>query len=128
MNKRRIKLTESDLHRIVKKSVNKILRESEIMSDKDIANQYSDMKITYFEIKPLKYDDGWKGTFEIEFPNADGIDYDETMVNDFFVYDTVGKEIAWDNWLPDEQTRHLEKIIRREIAKKNGNYIGFDPK
>ena len=30
MNKKLIRLTESDLHRIVRKSVNKILRESEI--------------------------------------------------------------------------------------------------
>ena len=40
MNKKLIRLTESDLHRIVKKSVNKILRESQFMSDEDIAGPF----------------------------------------------------------------------------------------
>lgn len=118
MNKKLIRLTESDLHRIVKKSVNKILRESQFMSDEDIANQYSDMKITYFEMNPLKYHNGWKGAFELEFPNADGIDYDETMVNDFMAYDRMGNQIAWEKWMPDEQRKRLEEIIRQEIAKR----------
>lgn len=119
MNKKLIRLIESDLHRIVKESVNKILRESQFMSDEDIANQYSDMKITYFEMNPLKYHNGWKGAFELEFPNADGIDYDETMVNDFMAYDRMGNQIAWEKWMPDEQRKRLEEIIRQEIAKRN---------
>lgn len=118
MNKKLIRLTESDLRRIVKESVNKILRESQFMSDEDIANQYSDMKITYFEMNPLKYHNGWKGAFELEFPNADGIDYDETMVNDFMAYDRMGNQIAWEKWMPDEQRKRLEEIIRQEIAKR----------
>ena len=89
------------------------------MSDEDIANQYSDMKITYFEINPLRNSEGWEGTFELEFPNADDIDYDSTMVNDFFVYDSEGNRIAWDNWMPDEQTNYLNDIIRKEIAKRS---------
>ena len=89
------------------------------MSDEDIANQYSDMKITYFEIKPLRNSEGWEGTFELEFPNADDIDYDSTMVNDFFVYDSEGSRIAWDYWMPDEQTKYLNDIIRKEIAKRS---------
>lgn len=119
MNKKLIRLTEGDLHRIVKESVYKILKESQFMSDEDIANQYSDMKITYFEMNPLKYHNGWRGAFELEFPNADGIDYDETMVNDFMVYDRMGNQIAWEKWMPDEQRKRLEEIIRQEIAKRN---------
>lgn len=118
MNKKQIRLTESDLHRIIKESVKKVLRESQFMNDDNIANQYKDMKITYFNMKPLINSDGWKGTFELEFPNADNIDFDGTMVNDFIVYDMEGNRIAWDNWMPDEQTKHLEKIIRQEIAKR----------
>ena len=106
------------INRIVSESVKRVLRESQFMNDEDIASQYKDMRITYFDIKPLTNSDGWEGTFELEFPNADNIDFDGTMVNDFIVYDMVGNQIAWDNWMPDEQTRRLEKIIRQEIVKR----------
>jgi len=56
---------------------------------------------------------------ELTFPNADGIDYNETMVNNFIAYDKNGNQIAWDNWMPDEQTKYLENLIRQEIAKRN---------
>ena len=117
--KKRIRLTEGYLHRIEKESGKRVLKESEFMNDEDIANQYKDMKITYFDIKPLINSDGWKGTFELEFPNADNVDFDGTMVNDFIVYDIMGNRIAWDYWMPDEQTKRLENIIRQEIAKRN---------
>ena len=93
------------------------------MSDEDIANQYSDMKITYFELKPLKHREGWEGVFELQFPNADDIDYDSSMVNDFIVYDKEGEKIAWDNWMPNDQTHKLEAIIRDEIKKRLSNNI-----
>lgn len=112
-----VRLNEIQLKQVIAESVKKVLTER-FMSDKDIANQYGDMKITYFEMEPLKRSDGWSGTFELEFPNADGVDYDETMVNNFIVYDIHGDRIAWDNWMPDKQTEQLEKIIRREIRKR----------
>lgn len=118
--KRNIKLTESQFNKFIVETCKKVLNEDmAYMSDEDIANQYSDMKITYFEINPLRNSEGWEGTFELEFPNADDIDYDSTMVNDFFVYDSEGNRIAWDNWMPDEQTNYLNDIIRKEIAKRN---------
>lgn len=118
--KRTIKLTESQFSQFIDETCRKILSEDmAYMSDEDIANQYSDMKITYFEINPLRNSEGWEGTFELEFPNADDIDYDSTMVNDFFVYDSEGNRIAWDNWMPDEQTNYLNDIIRKEIAKRS---------
>ena len=118
--KKNIKLTESQFNKFIVETCKKVLNEDmAYMNDEDIANQYSDMKITYFEINPLRNSEGWKGTFELEFPNADDIDYDSTMVNDFFVYDSEGNRIAWDNWMPDEQTKYLNDIIRKEIAKRN---------
>lgn len=118
--KRNIKLTESQLNKFIVETCKKVLNEDmAYMSDEDIANQYSDMKITYFEINPLRNSEGWEGTFELEFPNADDIDYDSTMVNDFFVYDSEGNRIAWDYWMPDEQTKYLNDIIRKEIAKRS---------
>ena len=117
------KITESQLNRVVKESVNRVLREHRFMSDEDIAAQYDDMIITYFEIKPLRYGDGWSGTFELEFPNADNIDYESTMVNGFITYDKEGKRISWDKWMPDKQTMQLTKIIRNEIKKKLNNII-----
>lgn len=118
--KKTIKLAESQLNKFIVETCKKVLNEDmAYMSDEDIANQYSDMKITYFEINPLRNSEGWEGTFELEFPNADDIDYDSTMVNDFFVYDSEGNRIAWDYWMPDEQTKYLNDIIRKEIAKRS---------
>lgn len=94
------------------------LDEERYMGDDDIAGQYGDMKILNFVLSPLKHSEGWEGSFELEFPNADGIDYDDYMINNFIVYDKAGERIAWDNWMPDEQTRQLENIIRQEITKK----------
>jgi len=117
--KRIIRLTESEIKNLIKKC----LLESQYMSDEDIANQYSDMEITHFTLNPLKHDEGWKGTFELQFPNADDIDYDSSMVNGFIVYDKEGEKIAWDNWMPDEQTHKLEAIIKDEIKKRLSNNI-----
>lgn len=46
------------------------------------------------------------------------MDYSETMVNDFFVYDKAGEKIAWDYWLPEYETKRLNAIIRQEISKR----------
>lgn len=112
--KKTIRLTESDLKRMIKSC----LLEYRYMSDNDIVNQYSDMEIISFNLEPLSHGDGWKGAFELNFPNADNVDYDNSMVNNFIVYDQQGKRIAWDNWMPNEQTHKLESIIRAEIANK----------
>ena len=113
------RLRESDLRNLIKNC----LLESQYMSDEDIANQYSDMEITYFTLNPLKHSEGWEGTFELQFPNADDIDYDSSMINNFIVYDKEGEKIAWDNWMPNEQTHKLEAIIKDEIKKRLSNNI-----
>ena len=116
-NKKNLKqLVESCVAKALKKRINEA--EGQYMSDADINAQYSDMEITGFGIQPLRASEGWSGVFELTFPNADGIDYDETMVNNFIVYDKNGNQIAWDNWMPDDQTKYLENIIRQEIAKR----------
>ena len=122
MAKRTIRLTESKLMAIVKEGVKRMLMAENYMSDEDIENQYKDMIITHFNIKPLRNsDEGWSGMFELEFPNADDVDFDSTMVNNFIVYDNNGDRIAWDNWMPDEQTDYLQEIIRNEISKRQKN-------
>jgi hypothetical protein len=117
--KKVVRLTESELHNLIKNC----LFESQYMSDEDIANQYSDMEIINFKLNPLKHSEGWEGTFELQFPNADDIDYDSSMVNNFIVYDKEGEKIAWDNWMPQGQTDKLEAIIRDEIRKRLSNNI-----
>ena len=77
--KKIIKITERELHNLIKNC----LLETQYMSDEDIANQYSDMEIVNFKLNPLKHSEGWEGGFEIQFPNADGIDYDSSMINNF---------------------------------------------
>lgn len=100
----------------------KIVKENEqYMSDNQIKSQFSHTRIHGFHIEPARNFDGWTGYFDLEFPSADGIDYDTTMVNNFIAYDKNGDRIAWDNWMPDAQTQHLERIIRNKIAKMNNN-------
>ena len=106
---------------MIAESVHRVLSEERYMSDEDIASQYKDMKIVDFVLEPAKHFDGWTGRFEVEYPMADGIDFDTSVVNNFIVYDLDGNRIAWDNWMPDVATNYLESIIRKEIAKrKNG--------
>lgn len=117
--KKIIRITESELHNIIESTVKKLIKEDyDYMSDDDINKQYEGMSIISFGIEPLRNSDGWKGYFELEFPNGDDIDYDSYCLNNFFVYDLDGRKIAWDRWMPNEQTHVLEDFIRQEIAKR----------
>jgi hypothetical protein len=108
------RLNEAKLSKIISESIQKVI------SDDEIEKQYDDMNIVNFEMEPLRHSsEGWKGTFELVFPNADGVDYDENMVNDFMAYDAAGNRIAWSNWMPEGPTKRLESIIRHEIAKRS---------
>lgn len=119
MAKNVIRINEQQLKNIIAESIKELVKEdAQFMSDDSIRNQYSEMKITYFVMYPLRRSEGWEGTFELEFPNADGEDFDKSMVNNFIAYDVDGKQIAWDRWMPDEQTKVLNNIIRRKIAEK----------
>lgn len=62
MNKRRIKLTESDLHNIIKESVNKILNESITFNevDPDGGAYYSEADETIYDIENGYYDEDIK--------------------------------------------------------------------
>lgn len=102
--KRKINIDKKFLHNLTESVVRRIISE---------ANQYSDMKVSYFDIERDKFSYGWSGTFWLEFP-----DTNSSMVNDFVVRDEVGNKIIWDNEMSDEQTEYLEGIIRNEIAKR----------
>ncbi len=119
MNKKIIKINENQLQRIIQKAIKTVLNEDEeykYMSDDDIASQYDGMEIVDFTIEHLRSsDEGWIGGFDLIFPNADGIDFNESLYNGFIVYDEDGKKIAWDHWMPNEQTIYLENFIRQKI-------------
>lgn len=102
--KRKIKIDKEFLYNLTESVVRRVINE---------ANQYSDMKIAYFDIERNKFSYGWSGTFWIEFP-----DTNSRIVNDFVVRDEVGNKIIWNNQMSDEQTEYLEGIIRKEIAKR----------
>lgn len=124
MNKKLIRLTESDLHRIVKESVNRILRESDelpYLSDDDIHKQYEGFEISEFTIKPRKvaYGEGytWDISFEISFPNVDHPDFDDSKWENVFVYDEKGERMAFEGWYPDDIAQQLVEMVRAEIRK-----------
>lgn len=89
-----------------------------LLSDADIASQYDGMKILSWKLEKANTFEGWTGGFELGFPNADHPDFDEWMYNGFICYDAKGEHIAWDRWMPNEQTYNLERRIRKEIERK----------
>ena len=127
--KKKVSLSEAQLRGIVRKSVKRILDEGYMsdldegyMSDADIAGQYGDFRITGIEVEPNSTG-GWRGAVSIEFPNADDVDYDSSKVDNFFVYDSEGNDIAFDYWYPEGVTEKLREAIRAEIAKRRGEMV-----
>ena len=80
MNKKLIRLTESDLHRIVKRSVNKILREAS-EKDAELAQSMRDNGITPAQYYEDAYDDPYNdGNYPEYEPSEEEMDkYDTEM-------------------------------------------------
>ena len=87
------------------------------MSDEDIASQYEDFEITHLEAEPARYGEGFTGTIEITFPNADDVDYNSTTVDNFFVYDDNLTKFGFENWYPEDVVEKLKMEIRDYINK-----------
>ena len=105
---------------MVSREVMRALNENEYryMSDDDIAAQYDDFKVTALSVEPNRYGEGWYGVIELEFPNADDIDFNSSLVENYFAYDKAGNKIAFDHWYPDAVCEILKDMIRQEIAKR----------
>ena len=93
--------------------------EDRLLSDTDIAKQYSDFKVNGIKFySPNQYqNDSWSGVVDLEFPNATHPDFDETMVNPFISYDKEGKQISFDHWMPEETYKGVCDYIRAERPK-----------
>ena len=93
--------------------------EDRLLSDTDIAKQYSDFKVNGIKFySPNQYqNDSWSGVVDLEFPNATHPDFDNTMVNPFISYDKEGKQIAFDHWMPEETYKGVCDYIRTERPK-----------
>ena len=93
--------------------------EDRLLSDTDIAKQYSDFKVNGIKFySPNQYqNDSWSGVVDLEFPNATHPDFDNTMVNPFISYDKEGKQIAFDHWMPEETYKGVCDYIRAERPK-----------
>lgn len=86
------------------------------MSDEDISQQYSGMRILEFSgLRPNRFS-GWWGYFDVDLPNADGVQFDTGRCVNFDVYDN-GNSIGFDVWLPTEQEEQLKQLIRQELSK-----------
>jgi hypothetical protein len=90
--KQRIRLTESDLHRIVKESVNRILRETS-EKDAELAQSMRDNGITPNQYYEDSYDDMNRDYPEYEPSEEEWAEYDKEMSerkrrNKFFNYIT----------------------------------------
>lgn len=114
-----MKINESKLKNIVTEAIKKVVNEN-YMSDEDIKAQYNGAKVTHLQVEPSRSGEGWTGTLEIIFPNADDIDFDSSVVDNFFVYDNAGNDIGFENWYPDVVVAKLKEFIQKEIIKKKG--------
>lgn len=108
--KRIVRLTEGDLHRIVKKSVNRILRESEIDGDKNFDDAGFVDSISKFCEKPVdmnNYDPSDEDIYGAlgEF-NPDDLDTDFSDLMSYNQNDDF-----------NESRRRLGKIVRESINK-----------
>ena len=83
-----------------------------IMSDAQIAAQYSDFKILALSVE--EKDTYFTGCVEIEFPNADNITFDGYKWDNFIGYDKTGNRIAFDNWYPEEVYYNLCYQINKQ--------------
>jgi len=83
-----------------------------IMSDVQIAAQYSDFKILSLNVE--EKDTYFTGCVEIEFPNADNTTFDGYKCDNFIGYDKTGERIAFDNWYPDEVYYNLCYQINKQ--------------
>ena len=93
--------------------------EERLLSDEDTEKQYS-----YFKVNGIKFyspnqyqNDTWSGVVDLEFPNADHSDFDETMSIPFISYDKDGKHIAFDHRMPEETYKAVCDYILAERPK-----------
>lgn len=122
-NRKSVRISESQIRSIVAESVRRVIKEEDderYMSDDDIHSQYEGFRITYLDVDRNRLN-GFNGTIEIEFPNADEIDFDGNVVDNFIVYDKNASQIAFDRWYPSDVYNRLCSAIRVEIRKKYGN-------
>lgn len=125
-NRKSVRISESQIRSIVAESVRRVIQEEDeemYMSDEDIHSQYEGFRILQLQVEKVERFrfKGFDGAIEIEFPNADEIDYDSTVVDNFIVYDENATQIAFDRWYPSDVYNRLCSAIRAEIRKKYGN-------
>lgn len=91
--------------------------EERFLSDEQIAAQYAGFKVTESSCEKLRYSDGFTGYLCIDFPNADHPDFNGYVCDNWISYDSDGKQIAFDNWYPDDVNKLFCEKIREEIKK-----------
>lgn len=132
-NNNKMRLTKKDIKKAINEAFSDIVQHNHIMadydfddydeddykymSDEDIASQYEDFEITHLEAEPARYGEGFTGTIEITFPNADDVDYNSTTVDNFFVYDDNLTKFGFENWYPEDVVEKLKMEIRDYINK-----------
>ncbi len=93
------------------------IEEDRLLSDEDIKKQYSDFKVTGIKFYKQTQPDAWSGVVDLEFPNANHPDFDESMTNPFISYDKEGKNIAFEKWMSEETYNGVCAYIRQERPK-----------
>lgn len=89
--------------------------EEKYLSDEQIEKQYENFVVENISVSPLKFSDGFSGSIEVSFPNADHSDFDNWVCDNWISYDSDGKKIAFDRWYPTGVYLSLCKKIREKI-------------
>ena len=60
--------------------------EEKLLSDEQIADQYNNFKCTYIKIEPSRagYDNWFNATLELEFPDADHPDFNDSCIENLY--------------------------------------------
>lgn len=89
------------------------------LSDEDIAAQYDDFNVEAIDLQPRRWGDGYVGRIEVSFPNAEHEDFEDYIVDNFYVYDRELTRFGFENWYPDEVAEELKRVIQK-YAEDNG--------
>lgn len=89
-----------------------------LLSDAQIKAQYKDFSVNHISAERLKHSDGWSGTIELEFPNANHPDFDSSVIDVFIAYDEELRKIAFDRWYPEEIYDSICEQIRDYVNRE----------
>lgn len=86
-------------------------------TDEEPLLELGQIEIVDFEIHK-SHNGGWKGRIELIIPDSDKRDGESHIIDNFTVYDKVGKEVGFGHKHPLDIEKAILEVIRKEISKR----------